>query len=216
MPELGGPATQPEPMTPDRASVSLQDGSDVQELSPLDHYVLDDTEEFWTTWLSEIRESEIAGSHSDEELDAGNQWDAVCSMTTPPACDYFMHDIPDGLHYAASIADKLPKHRPSDPAESLQSRNLDEQMIRLSDSLADRDFTTMQLLPQDEHFAELEIPVWLAYLSGVEVPGHLLHDENYVVVYQIDKMGIKRTVIENKIASNANVSDDELRRLMAK
>ena len=62
-----------------------------------------------------------------------------------------------------------------------------------------------------QHPAELQMPMYVAYLSNL-IPADSTWEEGDVLVFSIDKLGVKRMVIEtNKVQNNMAVSDDEIR-----
>ena len=212
VPELGGPEA-PLGDSPERAStITLDDArssNDVQEIER--EAVMGDN--FWADWLAEIERDIQDDPHREDVLD---EWNALQWLSDPPDAEYSFLPVTPGQQYVYAVAERLPRRYCETPQQSTAQRDLDQRLCQLEKQCSDPRFNIVDLAPSEE-FAELQMPCWMAYLSGYEVPGHILYDEDYVAVFQTDRAGVKRLIIEtNKVQSNAAVSDDELRELTRK
>ena len=210
------------------ATVSIDDGQSVRSIErdqSSEHAEGPDEDhedaDFWTAWHDEIKQAEEEEERnpglSQEDLEILETWYGVSFLSEPPdACYSLEAEVPHGLHYVYAVAEALPRGYCSSPQESRMQTEIDIQLEAMERNFVGQTFPLERLRASqdEEEMAELQMCVWMAYVSGYEVPGHLLDSNDAVAVLQIDKMGVKRMIIEtSKAQSNASVTDDDLRAL---
>ena len=217
VPQLGGagaqgsttPASVRTPITvSDSPPESAGEGqSDVQD-EPGDDLSDISSEVFWQEWLAEMASD--TQSIADPSEANEHDWDVVQGLTTPPDPTYYLQPAVIGYEYLQWQVDRRPRSVCKQPEDSTHQQKLNREIQTLSSKLHEDDTDLMTAILGED--AEIVMPAWFANINGLLTRDIQWQSDDWAV-FVVDRMGIKRTLIEtNKTQSNLQVTDEDMRK----
>ena len=206
-------------------TITIEEGSSIQSIGGDHDDAMGDYDDplFWSAWKAEIEEAEASGNLPEGELEDITMWTSVTSMTEPPDAQYSLDAFScRGMQYVHAVSEVLNAQLGDDftPSISPDTHTVQKQLLDVQQTVVQSTFPLerLQQWQDEENMAEFQVPVWLAAASGYgaacEYQFQYPDDDSAVAVFQVDKAGVKKMIIEtSKAQSNANVSDDELKSL---
>ena len=173
-------------------------------------------EVFWQDWLAECSSTDpsMAQSLASEESTAQSSasphdWSGLLSLSSAPDPTYYLTPTTLGYEYLHAYTQQPSRTATTSPQANTHQRQLDRDLLSMQSKLHEDDHDLHDLIWQQP--AELMMPMGMAYLSGL-VPANSTWEDGDALVLTIDKLGVKRMVIEtNKVQSNMAVSDAEIK-----
>jgi hypothetical protein len=201
IPQLGGIHPEVNPLlSPDiRTPITLSPATTPIINDSSDGSIHDvDDEEFWTTWLQEIRLDELQTT-----CVADDPWEQVCFNQRPPDTTWEADVGLCGYEYLHALTVSLPRSICESPLQSQQQRSIDQQVQTRTD------YIVQQLVQQP---AELQMLAWLAFVSGY-LPDDVQFCYEDVAVFMIDNNQTKQVILErNNTQTNFNCTDEDIRK----